>query len=109
AGPVDVTYREPLPDDVAEGHVIVVEDMVDVGKTAAGLMPDLRDQSNADTVQFVSLFDKPANREPDIEPDLTGIVVPGEFLIGVGLDVALDGIEIGRGLRHAVAVDTDTV
>lgn len=74
------------PDEPLEGkHVLVVEDIVDTGRTLSCLVELLRGRGAAD-VRLCALLDKPERREVDIEADYTGFRIPDEFVVGYGLD-----------------------
>lgn len=73
-------------DEPLEGrHVLVVEDIVDTGRTLSCLLELLKDRGAAD-VKLCALLDKPERREVDIEADYTGFQIPDEFVVGYGLD-----------------------
>ncbi|MFD2115454.1 hypoxanthine phosphoribosyltransferase [Paenibacillus yanchengensis] len=67
--------------------VIIVEDIIDSGLTLSYLI-DVLERRNAKTVTVVALFDKPARRTVDLEPDYKGFSLPDEFVVGYGLDFA---------------------
>lgn len=68
-------------------HVLIVEDIVDTGLTLSYLRDSLL-RRNAASVKIVALFDKPAGRKIEIQPDYLGFEVPNEFIVGYGLDCA---------------------
>ena len=72
---------EPLKDK----HVIVVEDIVDSGRTLSYLLDMLRSRGAAD-VSLCTLLDKPDRRVADVKVDYTGFEIPDEFVVGYGLD-----------------------
>ena len=74
-------YRKDLPNT----DVLIVEDIVDSGRTLSYLCNYLS-LKGAARVKTVTLLDKPERREVDFNPDYTGFVVPDEFVIGYGLD-----------------------
>ncbi len=79
-----------LPDDVEwRGlHVLIVEDIVDTGRSLVALRNALRDEGVA-SVRSCSFLDKPARREVDCDVDFVGFTLEGsEFVVGYGLDVA---------------------
>jgi hypoxanthine phosphoribosyltransferase len=74
--------------DSLEGKdVLVVEDIVDSGRTLSTLLEILR-QRNPASVRCCTLLDKPGRREVTCEPDYNGFVIPDEFVVGYGLDYA---------------------
>ena len=71
--------------DIEGRHVIIVEDIVDTGRTLKALIENLKERKVA-SVACASLVDKPETRVVDVEADYIGIVSPNEFLVGFGLD-----------------------
>lgn len=65
--------------------VLIVEDILDSGKTLFYLSKILRDRS-PHSLRIVTLLDKPDCRVTDIQPDYVGFIVPDEFIVGYGLD-----------------------
>ncbi len=72
-------------DDLAEVDILIVEDIVDSGRTLANLKPYLLERG-AGSVKICTLLDKPSRREFELTPDYCGTVVPDEFVVGYGLD-----------------------
>lgn len=72
---------EPLKDK----HVIVVEDIVDSGRTLSYLL-DMLDSRGPLDVRLCTLLDKPDRRVVDVKVDYTGFNIPDEFVVGYGLD-----------------------
>ncbi|WP_261303575.1 hypoxanthine phosphoribosyltransferase [Paenibacillus andongensis] len=68
-------------------HILIVEDIIDSGLTLSYLI-DVLERRNAKTISVVALFNKPARRTVDLEPEYTGYVLPDEFVVGYGLDYA---------------------
>lgn len=68
-------------------HVIIVEDIVDTGKTLAYLKSNLLARGAA-SLKICTLLDKPERRTVDIKADYHGFVIPNEFVVGYGLDYA---------------------
>lgn len=77
-----------LTESVKDRPVIVVEDIIDTGRTMARFLADLKDQQPAE-VKVATLLFKPDALVEDIEPDYIGFNIPSKFIIGYGLD--LDG------------------
>ena len=67
--------------------ILIVEDILDSGKTLSYLIENLK-QRNPASVRIAALLDKPERREVDIRPDYKGFEVPDEFVVGYGLDYA---------------------
>jgi hypoxanthine phosphoribosyltransferase len=91
-----------LTDDLRDRHVIVVEDIIDTGRTLSHLLPQLADQGAA-SVKLVTLLSKPDARKVALEADYTGFVIPDKFVVGYGLDY--DGL--GRNLPAIYVVEEE--
>lgn len=71
--------------DLAECDVLVIEDIIDSGKTLSYLVEYLK-LNGAHSVRTCTLLDKPSRRQVDFTPDYIGKEIPDEFVIGYGLD-----------------------
>ncbi len=71
--------------DLPDIDIIVVEDIIDSGKTLSYLVKYL-ELKGAHSVRTCTLLDKPDRREVDFTPDYTGREIPDEFVVGFGLD-----------------------
>ena len=85
SGVVQIT--RDLQRDISGRDIIVVEDILDSGNTLAFLKSYLM-AKGAKSISIVTLLDKPSRREKAVEADLSGFVVPDEFVVGYGLDYA---------------------
>ncbi len=65
--------------------VLLVEDIVDTGRTLAALLERLRGQDPS-SVTLCSLLDKPSRRIVPVQPDFTGFTIDDLFVVGYGLD-----------------------
>ncbi len=75
-------------DETIEGReVILVEDIMDSGRTLSYLVKILKERKPA-SFKIITLLDKPERRVVDIEPDMTCFTVPDRFVVGYGLDCA---------------------
>merc|ERR1712130_46233 len=83
SGNVEIAATQKIP--VKGRHVLLVEDIVDTGKTALRLKELLLSQG-ANSVRLVTLLDKAARRTCDIQPDYCCFPCPDEFVVGYGLD-----------------------
>lgn len=75
-----------LHEDIAGRTVIVVEDIVDTGRTISRLLDDLREK-NPKALKVATLLYKPDANETGIQPDYIGFSIPQKFIIGFGLDI----------------------
>lgn len=73
--------------DLTKLDILVVEDIIDSGKTLSYLTEYLK-LAGARSVKTVTLLDKPSRREVEFEPDYCGATIPDEFVVGYGLDYA---------------------
>ena len=85
SGTVKVLTGHDIPADGRD--VLIVEDIVDTGRTIAALREHLL-ASGARRVGVVALLSKPARRVVPVDIDYLGFEIPDEFIIGFGLDVA---------------------
>ena len=80
--------KKDMSYDIEGQHVLIVEDIVDTGRTLALLM-EMLEKRNPASLKVCTAFDKPARRVNSFVPDYNGLTVPDEFIVGYGLD--LDG------------------
>ena len=80
-----VKIVKDLDDPIKGKDVIVVEDIVDSGRTLSYLMEMLRKREPA-SLSLCTLLDKPDRRVVDVRVDYTGFQIPDEFVVGYGLD-----------------------
>jgi len=73
--------------DLSECDIIIVEDIIDSGRTLSYLVEYLR-LGGAKSVKTCTLLDKPSRREVEFVPDYHGLEIPDEFVVGYGLDYA---------------------
>ena len=86
SGEIKITL-DLMRDGLDNLDILIVEDIVDSGRTLARLTQLLRNRG-ANSVKTVTLLDKPDRREVFFSPDYCGFVVPNEFVVGYGLDYA---------------------
>lgn len=72
-------------DDIKECDILIVEDIIDSGKTLSYLVEYLKLRGAA-SVRTVTLLDKPSRRTVDFNPDFRGFEIPDYFVVGYGLD-----------------------
>lgn len=83
--PGEIVMNEPFEVDITGRDVIVVEDILDTGRTLSFVMELLKRQNPA-SLKLVVLLDKPSRRESPVEADLVGFTIPDAFVVGYGLD-----------------------
>ena len=71
--------------DVADVDFIIVEDIIDSGRTLSHLIKYFIEKG-AGSVRTVTLLDKPSRRTVDFVPDYCGMTIPDKFVVGFGLD-----------------------
>ncbi|MBL8754933.1 MAG: hypoxanthine phosphoribosyltransferase [Planctomycetes bacterium] len=100
SGAVRITTGADLP--VRGRHVLLIEDIVDTGRTIHALQQHYR-AAGARTCRVASLLSKPDRRVVTVEVDFLGFQIPDEFVIGFGMD--LDGRY--RELADVVVYDAE--
>ena len=80
-----VKLVKDLDRDICGRDVLVVEDIVDSGRTLSYLLEMLKDRGPA-SLRLCTLLDKPERRVIDVHVDYTGFNIPDEFVVGYGLD-----------------------
>lgn len=86
SGSVQTPYLE-LP-NISRRHILVVEDIIDSGRTAKFFMDYLRDQFNPSSLKIAVFLDKPSRRVVPMEADYVGYKIEDLFVVGYGLDYA---------------------
>ena len=80
-----VRIVKDLDESLKDKDVLVVEDIVDSGRTLSYLLDMLRDRGPK-SLKLCTLLDKPDRRVVDVHVDYTGFQIPDEFVVGYGLD-----------------------
>ena len=80
-----VKIIKDLDEPIKGKDVLVIEDIVDSGRTLSYLMEMLKDRGPA-SLKLCTLLDKPDRRVIDVPVDYTGFEIPDEFVVGYGLD-----------------------
>lgn len=83
SGKIDLLHD--LGTDIAGRNILIVEDIIDTGRTLKYLI-DLLNQRNAAEIKVCTLLDKEDGRSVDVKADYVGFSVPNEFVVGYGLD-----------------------
>ncbi|NCN28477.1 hypoxanthine phosphoribosyltransferase [bacterium] len=80
-----VRILKDIETDIRGKHVLLVEEIVDSGRTLSFIKERLR-ASEAKSVRIAALLDKKERREVPCDPEFVGAVVPNHFVVGYGLD-----------------------
>jgi hypoxanthine phosphoribosyltransferase len=80
-----VKIVKDLDESIKGKDVIIVEDIVDSGRTLSYLM-EMLGQRGPKSLRLCTLLDKPDRRVVDVKVDYTGFAIPDEFVVGYGLD-----------------------
>ena len=70
---------------IEDRHVVIVEDIIDTGRTVAYLKRNLETR-HPRSVRLCALLDKIERREADVDIDYLGFTIPNLFVVGYGLD-----------------------
>ncbi|MDR3312857.1 MAG: hypoxanthine phosphoribosyltransferase [Oscillospiraceae bacterium] len=84
-GELEVLQDLALP--LEEYDVLVVEDILDSGRTLSAMLKHLQTK-NPRSLALCALLDKPARRQVPVEADFVGVRIPDAFVVGYGLDYA---------------------
>lgn len=76
-----------LDDSIAGKDVLIVEDIIDSGRTLSHLIQLLLSRQ-PNSVKLCTLLDKPSRRVTEVKVDYCGFEIPDEFVVGYGLDYA---------------------
>lgn len=80
-----VKIIKDLDESIENKDVLVVEDIIDSGRTLSYLLENLRSR-NPKSLKLCTLLDKPERRVTEVNVDYTGFEIPDEFVVGYGLD-----------------------
>ena len=81
----EIQLIHDLSADVAGRNVIIMEDIIDTGRTLKFLI-DLLNERHAKDIKVCTLLDKPEGRVVEAKADYVGFQLPKEFVVGYGLD-----------------------
>lgn len=98
----EITVKKELDEEITDKDVLIVEDIVDSGRTLYYLKRLLLARNPA-SLKIVTLLDKPECRTMDIKTDYCGFEIPDKFVVGYGLDYA----QRHRNLSYVGAVIQD--
>ena len=82
----DVILRTDLRDSIEGKDVLIVEDIIDTGKSMQYLIAHLKSQ-NPRTIKVCALASKPERREVEVQIDYLGFEVPNKYIVGFGFDI----------------------
>ncbi len=97
-----VRILKDLDSNIEGRNVLIVEDIVDTGRTLNYISQNLRTRQPK-SLRICTLLNKPSRREIDIPLDYVGFEIPNKFVIGYGLDFA----EIYRSLPYIGVLKRD--
>ena len=80
-----VKLAKDLDEPIMGKHVLLIEDIIDSGRTLSHLFKLLSAREQA-SLSLCTLLDKPSRRVVDVEVKYTGFEIPDEFVVGYGLD-----------------------
>ena len=95
----EVRILKDLRGEIEGRDVLVVEDIIDTGRTLKHVLAILRTRRPA-RLEVCALLDKPSRREVDVRAKWVGFEIPDEFVVGYGIDYA----QRNRNLPHIGAV-----
>jgi len=99
--PGELRLLADIQTSITGRHVLVVDDIVDTGRSLAYLLDRLRQRAPAD-IKVCALLDKPYRREVALPVDFVGFPAPPLFLVGYGMDIN----ERLRRLRGVYALES---
>ena len=80
-----IRIKKDLDDPIKGKHILIVEDIIDSGRTLYSLSQMLKVREPA-SMEICTLLDKPERRVVDMEADYSCFTIPDEFVVGFGLD-----------------------
>ncbi len=95
----EVIFVKDMSTDIKGKNVLIVDDIIDTGRTLEALVEALK-QREPNILKTCVLLDKKERREVNYDADFVGFVIPDKFVIGYGLDWA----EEGRALKDIYAI-----
>ncbi len=89
-----VKFNKDISTNLRDRHVIIIEEIIDVGRTLSFLKERIQSAEPA-SLKIMALLDKPSRRELPVRPDYVGMTIDDRFVVGYGLD----NEEAGRNYR----------
>lgn len=99
-----VKLVKDLDESIEGKDIIVIEDIIDTGRTLSYLLELLKTRKPA-SIALCTLLDKPDRRTHQVDVDYTGFQIPDEFVVGYGLDYA----QKYRNLPYIGVIEPDEV
>ncbi|ADV48008.1 adenylate kinase [Cellulophaga sp. E16_2] len=93
-----------LPENISGKSVIILEDIIDTGRTLKELV-HLFSQTNVKEFKIATLFHKPSVYNGEYKIDYVGMEIPDKFIVGYGLDYN----ELGRNLKEVYQLNQNTM
>ena len=81
----NIELKLDLKESIENKDVIIVEDIIDTGRTLSYLIEHLKGR-NPKSLKLCALLDKPERRQYDVKVDYVGFEIPDKFVVGYGLD-----------------------
>lgn len=95
----EVRILKDLRGEIEGRDLLVVEDIVDTGRTLSHVL-DILATRHPRRIEVCALLDKPSRREVEVKAKWTGFEIPDKFVVGYGIDYA----QRNRNLAHIGAV-----
>lgn len=80
-----LTFRKDIDHDITGHHVVILEDILDSGRTLKQITKLLRERKPA-SLKICTMLDKPSGRKEELEADYVCVTIPDGFVVGMGLD-----------------------
>ena len=81
-----ITLKQDLEEDIEGKNVLIVEDIIDTGRTLNTLKTELLNRKPK-SLKVVTLLDKKERRVVDLDADYVGFSIPNKFVVGYGFDI----------------------
>lgn len=81
-----ITIKQDLGIDIEGKHVLIIEDIIDTGRTLRVLREELLKRKPA-SLKITTLMDKKERREVELDADYVGFTIPNKFVVGYGFDI----------------------
>lgn len=82
-----IKIKKDLENDVKGKNVLIIEDIIDSGRTLYLLKQEMKKRGAA-SVKIATLLSKPSRHVVNVETEYIGAEIPDEFVVGYGLDLA---------------------